>query len=49
MEAVIPAVIAIFFALLLAALVVALIASPDFRTAVLGGPSAPMMSQLRAG
>jgi hypothetical protein len=33
-----PGIIAIFFALLLAALLVALIFRPDFRDAVLGGP-----------
>jgi hypothetical protein len=38
MDASIPAISAVFFALLLAALVAALIVSPDFRNAVLGGP-----------
>jgi hypothetical protein len=38
MDASIPGIIAVFFALLLAALVAALIVSRDFRTAVLGGP-----------
>jgi len=38
MDASIPAIMAVFFALLLAALVAALILLKDFRTAVLGGP-----------